>query len=873
MQLLGSANSMRFWPLLSILLLAQQPDSRGQAANELLNKGTMALDDGLWEIAEMHFRNALVDPSLTAKTKPEVIVRLAESLVRDGNSAEALPLLDQSLIAGNPEVPFWKAMALVSQTRFTEALGIFSAILTDSATPHRVEAGFTQASLQLSLGQSDAALSTLAALLANAETAVAVKIRLYQVEIFLDLNRTEDARRAMPERTTVAAEDRPLAEFLEAQLQLKEGRWDAAEARFTLLLNQSLTNQSAGLSLSRHHEVAIGLADSIQLQGDSQAATKSLLDFIQNHPDSGFLDAMFTRILEWLPDRPAATDPTLERLIQWITPSNLPLTAGIPGATGASAVSAWPVNPQPGELDNLLAHAIYTRAVGLDRIATPEAQAEAKRLLGRLRVEHPDHPLTPRALYQLARRHLREGKPESAFSILDTLRETASSSSVKGQAAFLEARESYQKGDVEAAVRLFDEACHFLTGENARSARLHLAVAKVRSGGADGTTLIQLEGNPPDKELEANLLLERALSATPPEAARVALDNFLTRFPDHPRAAEARLAAAESALSGPSPDGAFAAAQLDTLAASPERSAALPPARIALARLRIADLKRDSAATIAAAQAIIETWPTQPEAAEAEFTLGRSLFQSGNYNPARLALEKLAARDTDLPRAQAAWLLAARSAALGGTEASKKEALILFDKAIETSGPVTAVASLEKARHLIDLTRFDEASTFLNGWIATLAKDDPLQLPAGLLLGESLSAQGDTYPPALAAALAVYDKLLVHAASQPALMNRLQYLRGRTLELMPDEKDPSRKRERQAFQAYYSVLETTSPPAEWEYFELCAFRALALLEKSKRWQTSINVAKKIASFKGPRADEAAARANKIQLKEMIFEGE
>jgi hypothetical protein len=117
----------------------------------------------------------------------------------------------------------------------------------------------------------------------------------------------------------------------------------------------------------------------------------------------------------------------------------------------------------------------------------------------------------------------------------------------------------------------------------------------------------------------------------------------------------------------------------------------------------------------------------------------------------------------------------------------------------------------------------------------------------------------------------VYDQLLVHVDKQPAVFNRLQYLRGRTLEQIPDVKDPTLKREKQAFIAYYSVLEITTAPAEWHYFELCGFRALSLLEKVGRWPAAIACAKKIASFKGPRAEEASTRASQLQLKHMIWE--
>ncbi len=860
---------MKLWPIIPILLLGAMATSRGQSAAELMRKGNSALDDKLWEIAELHFRSILSERTLDPKLKSEVIVRLAETLIREGNSREALELLEQSAVSGNAEVPFWRAQALVSDLRFNDAISIFSEILTDPKSPHRTEAGFTQASLQMSLGETTAALETLANLIPDSDSKTVERVRLFQVEIFIDQGRIEDARQAMPAKDSGSGDQLPLLGFLEAQLQLKEGHPEVAEVAFQNALNPSAPHPR-GLSLIQYHMAAIGLADSIEARGDANGAAKSLMEFIQLHPDSPLLEAMFSRILKWLPDRPTATDPILERIAQWIPQSAPRPISGIPGATSANAVSAWPANPSTGELRNLQAFSLYTRAVGLHRIATPEAQVESRRLLNRLRLENPSHFLANRALYQKARWDLESGLSELAFSILETLRETAKIPTLKGQSAFLEARIAYQNGDLDKAVELFDEAGKILDGEDARTAKLQEGIARIRLSGP-GATLVQLAGDPPDKELLANLELEKALATTPPEAARTAIDDFLTKFPDHPRAPEARLAAAEASLASPSPDLSFATAQLDAIAASPEKSSNLPAARIALARLRISDLSHDSAASIAAAQSFTDTYQNLPEAAEASFILGRNLFETGSYNPARLVLEKLAATDIDPDRAQAAWLLAARSATLGGTEASKKEAIILFDKAIESGGPVTAIASLEKARHLIDMSRPDEAATFIKSWIAGMPDDNPLQLPAGLLLGEALFAQGSSDSSSLAQALAVYDKLLPHARTHPALLDRLQYLRGKTLEQMPDEKDPTKTREKQAFQAYHSVLETTEPPAEWEYFERCAFRALELLEKAERWQAAINVAKKIASFKSPRAEEAASRANDIRLKQQIME--
>lgn len=856
---------MKPWPIFSLLLLAQQPAVFGQDAPAWVEKerlGEAALRDGLWEVAELHFRDCLDDPGLTPEVKARVAVRIAESLVREGNPAQALELLGQSFATKSPEMPFWKAQALAGQHRFAEAAGIFSTLLSDPATPHRTEVGFTLASLQLALDQPEAALDTLAKLLPEANAATTVRIQLYQVEILLDLKHTQTARQVMPSADAVAPTDRPLLAFLEAQLQLNEGQPLTAEKDF-----QELLNHPEGQSLNRFHSAAIGRADAIRAQGNPEEAANSLLSFLQTYPDSPLLAVMFSRVLDWLPEKPTTTDPILERLTAWVTDPVVPAVNRI-GWNYGDGASAWPITAAPSDPSERLIFSIYTRAIGLHRSGTAKSIWDAKQLMTRLRVEYPDHMLAGRSLYLSARWLLDSGSADQAFTLLDTLRDTAKTPELKGEAAFARARAAYMNGDPKQAIQLFDEAAHTLAPPEARTARLQEAIARLRGGDVKGVTLIQNQTSATDKELEADLDLERALSTTSPAAAKPLLEEFLKHFPDHPRAAEARLAAAEAALTAPSPDLEFAKKQLDALSSAPENLAL----RIALARLRVLDLSKDTAAAMTAAQAVIDTYPNDPAAAEASLTLGRNLFQNGNYNQARLILEGLAFKDTNPVRAQAAALLAARSAAQGGTPSSMEEALKIFDKAIEFKGPLSSIATLEKASHLKDMFRLPEASAFLTKWIKTLPENDPLQLPAGLLLGETLYAQGSGNPASLVEALAVYDRLLAHAKNQPALLDRLQYLRGMTLEQLPDPKKPGRKRDEEAFLAYYSVLETTTAPAEWEYFERCGFGALTLLEKAGRWRTAVAVAQKIASFKGPQSEVAAARAKQIMLEQMIFEG-
>ena len=848
---------MKLWPIFSIFLLSQQAVLLGQDPAA----GSEALAAGLWEVAELQFRNALADPSLTVEAKAETSVRLAESLIRGGNPSEALELLDKSFVAKHAEARFWRAQALAGLGRFSESVSAFSESLTDPASPHRIEAGLTRARLQLSLELTDAALDSLSSLLPGLDPETAAGINLYRVEILIDSDRAEEARELLPPAETVKEIDRPRTAFLEAQLLLKEQRPAQAEAAFRKILSQP-----RGQSRPHYHAAAVGFADAMEAQNAPEAASLSLLDFVGEHPETPVLDAISQRIVRWLPEKPTAGNLVLAKIQQWITPAKLPETGPISTAADTGAAAAWPFIPPSNDL---LTFALHSHALGMRRMGTAESKLQARSELNRLRLENPSHQLADRALYELARWALDDGDVERAFFMLGTLRSSTNSSTLRGEAAFFEARVAHLNGNPELAVRLFDEAAASLAGADAKTARLQAAIARLRIEGA-ATQLIQQSSEPKDRALEADFALERALSIPRAQERMLAIEEFLTGYPNHPREPEARLAAAEAALANPSPDLDLARAQLAVLATGGGNPAGVSASRIALARLRLADLSKNSAATIAAAQEIIANYPGQPEAAEAALILGQSLFQAGDYNPARLVLEKLAASDTDPARAQVAWLLAARSAALGGTPQSKEQALVLYDKTLSSEGPVTTVASLEKARHLIDLYRLDEASVFLRKFISTLPERNPLHLPAGLLLGETLYAQGGTNPKSLIEALAVYDRLLTHTKTHPSLANRLQYLRGATFEQLPDETDPNKKREKQALQAYYSVLETTEPPAEWVFFERCGFRALALLEKAERWQTAINVAEKIASFKGPRAEEAAARASQIQLKEHVF---
>lgn len=850
---------MNFRPAIFSLLLTFPGAGAWAQDIDAFARGEEALAGKLWEVAAMRFSELLESPDLDPVQRAKTEIHLVEAMIRGGRPAESLVLLEESRVAALPEAYFWKGQALAGLGRLAEAIEAFEIAYADPAPPHRKQAIFTRANLQLALGQTEAALESLARLAELAGPATTAETRLRQIEILLELGRADEARKLMPAVTTIPDSARPHAQFIEATLLLAEGQAEAASSVFSALLSEP-----RGQSLLRHHAAALGLANALHTSGNPRAASDSLLDFIGKNQDSPLLEAYFERLLAWLPASPSASDPLIERLASWVPPPPAP-AAGLIAGGASTAAAAW---PRQAPTSDLAAFSLFTRGIALRRLNSPDSRHLAKTQLTRLTLEYPSHFLSRHALLELSRWLLSEGDRETAGALLDVVRDEKSvSPNVRGVAAHIAGRAAYIGGEARLAADLFEEAASMLPPEAIARARFNAALALLASG--DVVTVQADPDAPFPVDLETSLKLEQALVATPPAQAAAALEGFLTDHPDHPRAPEARIAAAEAALAVQPPDAATALAHLNAFTDSPAAEAVVAPARLALARLRLDDLAGDPAVTIAAARAFLERFPTEPAAAEAAFILGRNHIETGSYNDARVELEKLAATAIDPARIQAALLLAAHSAALVPTVRSKEEALELFERAIAADGPLTPFARLKKARLMIDLGRFLDATGFLRPWLASLPEEHALQLPGGMLLAEALAAGHAT---SREEALAIRENLLDHSDLTPTLRHQLQYLRGRLLEELPKPENPAQTREAEALEAYYSVLESAShPPAEWIYFELSGTRALALLENAKRWKAAITVAEKIASFGGKAGDDAAKRAQDIRLKHMIWE--
>ena len=843
-----------------MLTLACAP-ARGQALEDDMRKGDESLASGLWEIAAYHYDRSLKSDKLEPEQGARAAIGLAEAWIRAGKAAEALDLLEQSIARKHPEQPFWKGQALAASGRIADAIAQFTPLTKNPDAPHRFETTASLANLQLAIGQIDAALTTLESLRNFSTSSQAPDLLLREVEILIDAKKHPEARKRLASIESFPEKLQTRANLLNAHLTLAENQHSVAAGIF-----KTLIDQPQGLTLRQFHSAALGLVDSLNGSDGPAAALAYMISFISDHPDSPQLSAFFQRIETMLPEKPLADDPILVQLAPWSGKDEIAPT-GLISTYESTCEGAWPSARPRNEID---AHATFIRALALDRNGSTAALAESRRITNRLRAEFSDHPLANRALLMIAKRDLAASAYDKAAHTLTILRENSKLPQERGEAAFLEAMEAYKKGEVGPAADLFEQAAKELENENSNNAHFNSLVALAMDEKPNASALTTI-ANIEDPALADDIRLERAMAARPSAEKIQALAEFISQNPQHPRANEARIAAAHAALDQTPPDLTCAQNFLEELTKQADTGQAVPPVQIVWLKLSISSAARDLPAVITNANAMLAEFPGDPLAANAAMLLGRAHFDSRSYNDARLVLEKLAATSTDPTHAQAAWLLAAQSAALVQTPQSRQEALILFKKATESNSPLASVARLEMARLMIDMDQAEEAVNLLRPWFSSLPKNDPIRQTCGLLLGDALQAMSLTRSAALGEALGIYELLLADADRKSPHFNRIHYLRGRILEQIPDKPDSPGKNEEEALRSYYSVLETSEAPSEWNYFELCGFRALALCEKSQRWPAAIACTRKIASFNGPRADEAKQRAEQIRLKNMIWE--
>ena len=859
-------------------------ESLPQSVNEYLAQnveyqaGSKAMADQLYQIAVSKFRLALQTADLPSDVTPHVQMALVESLIRSSTSprgdsrlaSEAMLLLDEEGLSDQSSSSLWKAEALIALGRYQEANEALAGIPL-SHTKYN-EAQITRARILLALGQTTDALELLIKLDQSSSTQIKNAANLLATEIHINLGNHDNAAASLKkidEKIPAAAK---IKEYLQARLALKsEGKSAEAADQF-----QSLISAPDHLPEQIFHACILGKADAQAASNKQDEAISTLEQFIENYSNSILLPAAFDRLSSILPDDLGNNNPIMSKLQQWsgdTLPASNPLYL-----TGEDSSAISPYQPQPSSNHDLVSLALYHRATLLARSDELEENQLAMALLARLRVQHAATPMLPGELYlklssasliDTAYLHLKQNNPSQATFTLSVMEKIAFSPRLRDEASFIRGLLLAEQNELSDALSAFDYARQASSQDIAEASSINAAMMALK--GSNLNAFEEISTSSQENFIRNSLHLERALwkSGNGDLAGVSELESFIVNNPGHARENEARLALAAASVITTPMDIDMAKAQIDIIL--PRLTDAESQYKITKILIRAEELAQNWKGAADAAERFIANFENNPNIPYVKLKLGEAYFHNEDYNKARRILQEIPEKYPESPYSPYASFQAAMAARLGGTTQAREECLSMFQKIIDgDQAHLAHEARIQQGRVLIDLRRYQEAEACLEPLLQDENTPTSLHRSAGVLMADCLHRQGPTDTLKYDDAIDIYDQLLAEESIPLAWKNRLHFLRGQTYESMSQWAN--------AFGSYYDVIIENYHPSseephneEWLWFYRCGFKALSMLEREQRWTAAVKLARRVASFDGPRAEEATQRANSLAKKHMIWE--
>lgn len=829
-------------------------------------QGVQALIDRLPDLAITRFEKAYKIPNLTVEQNREILYRLTEAQVRANQPEKAIVTLNSKFFNDHPEKEFWLAQALAAQGKYLDAIEHFKKL--DPKSGYTNEATLSLASLQLALDFRDEAILNYLKSTQSKDEVTKLKATTTLAEIYLesgDLKKAKATIESIPDGSKTGI----LKTVLDAQLALTSKDYPAAIEKFSTFFNGEQK-----LHPRLYHIALIGLADAHHAAGQTQEAVLGLTDFINNHQDSPILLPAFERLSAWATVPMLPTDPFYLQLKKWAEREQesapdfgINLDSDFIVSPLAPAMALNTTNP-------------YLRAIAHYYYATHTAQLDiagsltkAQFELSAFRIAYPQHALFGSSIFDSAKIQLKQKKRLDALRTLQSLADLARANEItlapeaQSQAGFIAGILSVEQDNYPDALKGFEIAARSNNAYITRAAKINLGLAALRS--ADLAAFDAQQDKITDKELAIQLSIERALwlAHQKHSKAREALNSFLQKNPQNPRAVDARIALASICATQPPLDSLFSKALIDSVDST--KLSAEQFTDFTRTSYLLAELQQDWPAAIATLDTYFEKFPNNMSSSEFEMRKGLALYRNGEHNKSRQLLGKIALENPDSPLTSFCHYYAGMAARLEGTPQALKESVDLFENVIQIKGSLALEARIQQARVLLDINRTEEAKISLN-IVYKVASTSPQQREIGILLATALHTQGGEDPVQYTKAIAIYDKLLAHKNLPLAWNNQIHYMKGQTLESMLQDK--------LALDSYYQVInkENIDPNApevqqEWKWFYQCGFKTIALLEKKQDFRAAVAIAKKVASYGGPESEAYQKRARTLEMQHMIWE--
>src|SRR5437016_813263 len=364
----------------------------------------------------------------------------------------------------------------------------------------------------------------------------------------------------------------------------------------------------------------------------------------------------------------------------------------------------------------------------------------------------------------------------------------------------------------------------------------------------------------------AEVALEQAvISAERGEKnAGALLQDFIRRFPDHPRVSEAQIALAEMAYHSIPP-------KLDEAEKNLAAARATHPTELAVEHadylaIWLADARgADSDRVIAAARDFLRAHPNSPLVAEVRLKLAESHFRRQDFASAQTEFETLAQENPKSVLTEQALFLAAQSAMASMASQSLDHALELLTQVVAMNGEFRWAARNEQAAIERRLGKSQDAQALydeeLKGNARAAEKREALCGKADIFFEQANANAAN-----LDRAVGIYDQLANEAANQPHWRNQALFKKGVCLEKESDRDG--------ALATFYRILEfNPSPdrPPEFFWFYKAGFNAARLLEEQQKWEAAAAIYEKLVAANGPRSEEADARLGQLRLEHFLWQ--
>src|SRR5437762_566791 len=794
----------------------------GQIKTEIA-EAARPLDEAVPEVAVYQLQKLV--GRLSGTDAIEAKEKLAEALIAARRSTEALHLLEEPALRDSTSGKFLRAQALAGLNRYGEALQLYREIANDNSVPQQAVAAFGAAEMLRALDQADEAIMDHHALEDDPRFGVSGCLR--EAELFIAKQDSVMAKRVLDGTQTKITTDKRQRRLLHARIELLNQRPEKA-----VELLDSLVKKPEGESRETAIAALFAMADAHLQMNTPEAGDDYLEGFIDRHPIDPALPQVFAKLDQVYR---AERKPPRNELEKWARDAAQP----------RGGFARW-------------------------YLAQSELRAgrreEAIRQFEQIRRTTPVSAVLAPALLQYARLQIEAGRVNEALAILSEAGKTNPTRQVRGQIDFESGRAMY------AALKFQDAADRFEALENDRSALAPAALvnASLASLRADDKTKTErgkaelVRRGQVDEAAE--VALEQAvISAERGEKnAGALLQDFIRRFPDHPRVSEAQIALAEMAYHSIPP-------KLDEAEKNLAAARATHPTELAVEHadylaIWLADARgADSDRVIAAARDFLRAHPNSPLVAEVRLKLAESHFRRQDFASAQTEFETLAQENPKSALTEQALFLAAQSAMASMASQSLDHALELLTQVVAMNGEFRWAARNEQAAIERRLGKSQDAQALYD----EVLKEDA----RGAEKREALCGKADIFfeqananAANLDRAVGIYDQLANEAANQPHWRNQALFKKGVCLEKESDRDG--------ALATLYRILEfNPSPdrPPEFFWFYKAGFNAARLLEEQQKWEAAAAVYEKLVAANGPRGEEARARLGQLRLEHFLWQ--